>query len=655
MRDPLERVGEPGAVAGLDQEPVALLLDDVSGSPLRASRRRRARGGTPPSPRAAGLPRPTGSTSARASIQRGGEAGRSAGRPTPPQIARRGSRPPRPADPADEVQPGLRQASARPAPGGRERVDVLVPLEHADEQRRAAPRARGTGGVRRTDEVGVRRGTPRPARPSARTSPAVNPKRPGGRRRGGRPSPRDGRRAAPTGRGRASRRGASRCASRRAPRRRASPASASRVRASVDRDRLDGLWRRRRRAGSARSSRATRERQRARRSAARRDGGGGTSWKRGSAPVPLASTRTSIRSAARPTCAQALGRAAGGSGPADEEDARLHGRLAARRGSARAGRRPPRARSSATEGAAAREACAQLFVGEEAPDRRSERGDVAGLDEQAVLAVRARPRRHPGLASRSRACRPRAPRRPCAGSSPTPRRAATRRPRGRARARRARKRPEEARVRRAARAPPGRGRRRRSRARRRRAARPRSRRRATSARSAGRRRRASGREAELAAQLLSRPQLGQRRRRVRKHRRAARGGTPQPSASSRRYADGSHDVRRAGGRRRRAQAAAAGVPGPAARWNSSSEPRQSPQRRARSNAGSAVSFTTNGVRASERAERRAAEHAGRVDDVGPPRTGGNEPHALDVADAGRQRARRPSARRRPPARAARRP
>ncbi len=119
--------------------------------------------------------------------------------------------------------------------------------------------------------------------------------------------------------------------------------------------------------------------------------------------------------------------------------------------------------------------------------------------------------------------------------------------------------------------------------------------------------------------------------RARPSRARARAGTPTASRRERR-----------GARRRRGRAAAAASRGDGRGWNSSSDPRQSPQRRARSNAGSAVSLITNGVRASRAPSEERPSIPGRVDDVGLP--GARAPTRRtpgDVSDARRQRAANP--------------
>ena len=77
------------------------------------------------------------------------------------------------------------------------------------------------------------------------------------------------------------------------------------------------------------------------------------------------------------------------------------------------------------------------------------------------------------------------------------------------------------------------------------------------------------------------------------------GETPQETASSRRYALGVNTCAAPRSSRSRATRSPRTAAPPASRWNSSTSPPTRPRRRERSNAGSAVSLTTYGVRATK--------------------------------------------------------
>ena len=227
--DPLERVGEPGAVAGLDQEPVALLLDDVrdpagarpdDGAAAEERLDRHARQAL------RGRRKHERPRLDRARRRRpAGRAGASHSTPDPDEALGH----------LDLRAPGRSGAAAPPAARAATRrqasasTSTFLYRSSTPTKTTRGSSGTGTGGVAKTPRSEYVVNTAAGSRPSARTSPRGELRHgpmgvgaadgPAGETVAERPE---------QARGRATRTGASRCASRRAPRSRASPASASR-------------------------------------------------------------------------------------------------------------------------------------------------------------------------------------------------------------------------------------------------------------------------------------------------------------------------------------------------------------------------------------------------------------------------------------------
>ena len=230
-----ERRGSPGGTSSPLRRPRR-----CPGSRRRARRRRRAAAERLHRARAAAPPRttaaraPSAASSAAATCRR-----RHLARPTraPGKSRTSASATSRSASRSDEVQRRLRHARRGEPPRVGEPVHVLVPLEHADEERARLRRAAARGGDAGTPRRRSTRESRRPARRRARAR-ASRERRDGAHRvRAAHRRGRD-RRAEPAEQPaqRASRTAASPCPSRRAPRRRRVRGSArARARASAAR------------------------------------------------------------------------------------------------------------------------------------------------------------------------------------------------------------------------------------------------------------------------------------------------------------------------------------------------------------------------------------------------------------------------------------